>query len=1692
MLPFISAGNLTLTFDEVVRDTTLLVGELTFFGSNSTVVLPSLTHVLGGGEIVDGPNDVVTLQLSTLDLNSLKSLSDVATSINDTYLSITQSFIDDMAGNDVEAVDKMQAGDYMFDIVDPELLSYTFNLSSGVLEMVFSEYVNNNTLDPKQISIQNVGDLATAGSKRRTLTGGFQLPSDSLQTVILQLTPADVDYLRSEPDIAEFMNNTFLSATKDLLLDGAENPFSPIPVSNARPVSNFTLDTVPPLLSSFTFDLNTGIVRLTFNEAVDFTTFQTSMLRLTSPSMSMYSTVGATHIATSDVTVIEVILSSDNLNDIKADTNLATSNTTTGILPMYNLVKDASGNSLMQSSDAVYTSNYTRDSESPRLLSFSLDLNERAIHLTFTETVDASNIDFAEIYLQSRVQGGSDRLSLNGSRTNSSNGPQITIDFSLDVTSNIKSNPSLATGTENTFLSFSARAFRDTAGNPVVAESQSNAIRASNHTPDSAPPELVSFSVDLNTDIIDLTFNEVVDLDSFDFRQFTFFSSSNTTTNINYTLSAGTVLTLSDSVDVRVMFDFDDINYLKRDANILVSSSSTVLVLGDGAVNDTNGNSITTTDRIEGSFISDVTGPRLSSFDVVMQGGTEPLELVLHFSEPVLVNALSTNLNLITLQTSTVANGSNDVTLTGGQVVGGNQVDVTVIIRDLDLDDIRDRPPLCQSNATCHLVISGPLVMDTSLQAMIVPGPLTPGVYNADLVRPKLDQFVLDMNTGLLNLTFDEVVNGSTLDPAGLVLQSSTNDTTYSEQLDNSTVITVGTQNLIVVQISDDELNTVKSLPELAHDSVSTYLSIDAAVGDLRDIANNLVEGIPSTDARPAQRFVPDTTPPVLNFFSVDLNSGSISFTFDETINISATVPGRITITNSTGTARYTLVGGSSVLSYDSEFVWELSLDDHNALKANAFIATDNTNTFLALNQGAFYDAAGNPVSAISGRPVMDYIKDEGRPELLSYEVDLTAEQLVFNFDETVNVSSLNISDVMLSDGMGQAYQLTTSSASHGPSSIVTVDISELDLNQLKADRICLTNITCLLTFTEDLIEDMVNASVLPRQNVYSERFVRDTIPPELDVFSEIDLILGTITLKFSETIDAMTFDPTGLVLMSFFRSEQHTTSFNLTGGSPPINDSNTVMITLDPSDFTAIRENPDLCDRRSHCYIVAGNNTVRDTSGHSLTPVPQSSPGRIAQRFIYDSVMPVLLHFDLDMNLGLLVLEFSEPINVDSVQLGEISLVARANASSNEQFALPNTAYTNSTNGDMVLYVYLPPTSLNSLKSLDVANRPNDTYISLTSAAVTDNSVSGNPIVAITMGIPQGVRNYTRDSTPPMVTSFVVDFDENTIIFGFDEPVQTMTVLSEGIVISNTSTVPAYNHTLSGGMPLESSTMSSSTTITIYLLRPDVEILKGISGLADNINQSFVGFSQGTFTDVAGNPIDGLYGYPAAVFTEDMTRVMLTNFTINLEFGTLSLTFDDLVNSGSFSAGGLALQNSRLASSSNVVPFTSLSTATSTADSFVVNVTIDPADLLTIKMATYTAKSITSTYLTIRASTIRDSNGFNVLAITNGNAIQAGAYTGDITGPSLTNFTLDLDSGSVILTFDDFIDTDTFATNQFYLQARPLMEPSFLFDADGISLSSDGYELTVNFTTSKYCHPSCNVELVLLCIRVNQRGCLG
>ena len=83
-----------------------------------------------------------------------------------------------------------------------------------------------------------------------------------------------------------------------------------------------------------------------------------------------------------------------------------------------------------------------------------------------------------------------------------------------------------------------------------------------------------------------------------------------------------------------------------------------------------------------------------------------------------------------------------------------------------------------------------------------------------------------------------------------------------------------------------------------------------------------------------------------------------------------------------------------------------------------------------------------------------------------------------------------------------------------------------------------------------------------------------DRTNPELDSFS-IDINAATITLSFSETVNARSYDPTKLTIMSNANSTDATFTLTLTGGavtSPTDLNSSIVTVSIDTADLDDLK----------------------------------------------------------------------------------------------------------------------------------------------------------------------------------------------------------------------------------------------------------------------------------------------------------------------------------------------------------------------------------------------------------------------------------------------------------------------------------------------------------------------------------------
>ena len=168
-------------------------------------------------------------------------------------------------------------------------------------------------------------------SVSRTLTGGTADPDDSDVQFDINLNAADLNFIKKSISFGTTENSTYISLTPKAVKDMSGNEVVEITAVGALKASTHVIDNVAPALAKYSFDLDNGVVTLTFSETVKaasiksrFFTFSSSAL----PSAKRVTLTGGS-VSTTDSTVISITLTKKDLNALKADPVLAVSSAST-------------------------------------------------------------------------------------------------------------------------------------------------------------------------------------------------------------------------------------------------------------------------------------------------------------------------------------------------------------------------------------------------------------------------------------------------------------------------------------------------------------------------------------------------------------------------------------------------------------------------------------------------------------------------------------------------------------------------------------------------------------------------------------------------------------------------------------------------------------------------------------------------------------------------------------------------------------------------------------------------------------------------------------------------------------------------------------------------------------------------------------------------------------------------------------------------------------------------------------------------------------------------------------------------------------------------------------------------------------------------------------------------------------------
>ena len=675
-------GGILISFDEPVNPQTLVREALTIQSSANSAIQYTLT----GGTIVGAAyTTLLQFVISPQDLIEIKAIDNLASNRDNTFITYSEEFIDDtfqidpnsVTGNPVQPRfngEGLQVLFYAGDLSDPNLVEFTqFDLNTGSLLLSFDEPVNISSFDSSKISLQSE---VSSGDNHTLISTFVEFSLLSSNKLIISITfgAEDEREIKLLPNLATSTSNTFLYAFRGFINDVAGNAVNLIEQMNSTQVVQFLPDTTPPRLTDFDFDLNEGLLTLTFNDIMDVASLNPTRITIqaNASSANQYSFTSGT-VSLDNGFVVNLTLSAFDLNRVKATRELADTFETTFLTVTSDSITDVSGVEVISisSGNGRQVKKFTPDRLAPTLLNFTFSFESSFLELSFSETVDPLNFIPGSVTLQSvrnitAVNGTTFSLSSDSIPESDIPSNILSVRLTEDDLNIIKSLRDLGTNQSNTFLSIKSDAIRDMSSLFVIEIPPTEAIQAASFVIDDRSPSLAAFVLDLNTNTLILTFSETISVSSLDLNKI-FLRSGQNTFSEEYVFTGGDKPSL-DSPIVNVLLTLDDSNAIRANRILAIDESSTFLQISTDAFQDAAGNIGTPlgiSQAIQGSFIADVTGPTIDSYVLDLSLNT----LILNFSET--VDPLTFNPLLFTFQSSR-ANSISSRTLTGGALTSPN------------------------------------------------------------------------------------------------------------------------------------------------------------------------------------------------------------------------------------------------------------------------------------------------------------------------------------------------------------------------------------------------------------------------------------------------------------------------------------------------------------------------------------------------------------------------------------------------------------------------------------------------------------------------------------------------------------------------------------------------------------------------------------------------------------------------------------------------------------------------------------------------------------------------------------------------------------------------------------------------------------------------------------------------------------
>jgi len=399
--------------------------------------------------------------------------------------------------------------------------------------------------------------------------------------------------------------------------------------------------------------------------------------------------------------------------------------------------------------------------------------------------------------------------------------------------------------------------------------------------------------------------------------------------------------------------------------------------------------------------------------------------------------------------------------------------------------------------------------------------------------------------------------------------------------------------------------------------------------------------------------FYSDRISPSLVSFDVDLNQSSLTLYFSEVVRVNSFSTSKsMVLSSSAGLYGLSYIVGfgfvdSQVSCSDSIRVVLSWLDVQNISQLPGLLRSQSS-SFVKLVSGAIADMNGNLYSSPDAVPASSFVSDFTSPALSRFSVDFDKGILSLFFNKAINASTFVPGHLLAQAGPLSSYPSLPLLGCEFSTAyyIVYLNLNMAIINKLKSLSVFTSREQSYLCTSGPLVADTYGNAMptIPcNEALDAISYGADVTRPNLTRFDiSMNETNTIVTIYINEPFNTSTLEFSGILLTSLQNSSANFVNISV-GNVTSYDDSGpitTAQFFLSESDTDRLKLQY-ICLVQSSCYLSIQNVFFKDLAGNEVTAAVLPVTG-----FIGDAIPPVLLEFELDMNLGYLVLSFSEPVN--------------------------------------------------------------------------------------------------------------------------------------------------------------------------------------------------------------------------------------------------------------------------------------------------------------------------------------------------------------------------------------------------------------------------------------------------------------